>query len=241
MASSSHSIIVIEDDLDEKNKNKVKLNFNENEESKQLHVEVEDAEDESSTRKVSFLDLSVDEPSPSSSKSIPLRWKSAASASVKKKDPKLGNFVTLKDHLATKLSPSNPLMSSFSKPKPPGTPKTKAQERWLKIRASVVKNPSKPQSIIDVIRLAKSFELLKMGIRRKESHYNHQQKNLVDKKEKRKIGALMLGCLIEADLPDDFLNTLCKSQQLQRMIQSFASGSSQSKQLLTDLCLNDSH
>ena len=215
-----------------------------NDGNNQLEV-IDDPSQTLQIRKVSLLDLSSDEPSSSktstiSSLTIPLKWKAAAVASVEKEGRKQVAFVSLKDRLATRLCPSNPLLASLSTPPTqPPTLNSKAKERWALVRSSVVKNPSKPRSIIDVIRLAKSYEAIKAGIRRKESHSQYQQQNLSDKKEKRKIGALMLGCLIEADLPGEFLKTLCKSQQLQRMIKSFTCGSSQSKQLLTDLCLED--
>ena len=118
--STSHSIIVIENDLDENNEN-VKSDIDDKEENGNEQLDVSSTV-ESLPKKVSLVDLSSSSSSSATSASIPLRWKSAAHASVNNKDSiKQGTFpvVTLKDHLATKLGPSNPLMASFS-----ATPKT---------------------------------------------------------------------------------------------------------------------
>ena len=155
--------------------------------------------------------------------------------------------LNIQERLSARLNPNNPLLST--KMKTTGftnrtnslesrKDNTRGKELWALVRDKFLKDPSKkPMSIIEVIRLARSFEKAKLGIRRKESHVRHQRDNLTDKKDKRKIGALLIASVIEAEMPHEFLETLCKSGQLQRMIRSFACGSLHSKQLLTELCL----
>ena len=90
-------------------------------------------------------------------------------------------------------------------------------------------------SLLEIVKLAQNYEKAKSGITRKQSHINRQKANMHQKKENRKIGALLLACIIEADLPEGFFEVLRKSNQLEKIMRSFSGASAESKALLNEL------
>lgn len=90
-------------------------------------------------------------------------------------------------------------------------------------------------NVLDLVQ-EKQFQKAKEDIAKKEVFIEQQRQNMFSKKDKRKLGIVMLGCMMEADLPSEFYDFLGKSQQIRKIINSFVELSAESKYLLERLC-----
>jgi hypothetical protein len=111
-----------------------------------------------------------------------------------------------------------------------------AKARWTLLRRHLLPNQKNRMGMAEAVRLAQTYEKAKKGIAAKEANTKKQSDNLVDKTNKRKLGVVLLACMVEADLPNDFYEIVSRSRQLDKILKSFAGVSADSKELLTSLC-----
>ncbi|XP_057311902.1 uncharacterized protein LOC130649604 [Hydractinia symbiolongicarpus] len=86
-----------------------------------------------------------------------------------------------------------------------------------------------------LIKPRKSFEDIKRDVANKEEFTKKQVANIMTKRDKRSIAVILIGVLIESEMPLYFYESLEKSQHLRRILNSFIKNSKSAETLLNDL------
>lgn len=122
---------------------------------------------------------------------------------------------------------------------PTGSPKLgrsninrEGSSKWKVMQKDVVK--SKPM-FLDVLHQAVDFQKAKTDIAKKDFSTTKQKENMFTKKDKRKLGIVLLACMVEAEFPPDVYTFLGQSTQIKQIVKSFLDLSEHSEVLLTAL------